>query len=103
MKYYLLYLIGISISLNACSTASIEQKPTLNENRVVKPLPTACPELKKSVESKQAELREILNFDRQDNDESVVARRKENIARLNDEIISGIREYIKTCTTSTEK
>lgn len=102
MKYYLLSLIGILISLNACSSASIEKTPTYREseqrdNQVVKPLSSECLELKKSVESKQAELREVLNFDPKNNDDSTVIKRKENIARLNNEIMIAIREYIKTC------
>jgi hypothetical protein len=107
MKYYILSLIGISISLNACSSASNEQKSAyreseLRENQVVKPLPTVCLGLKKSVESKQAELREVINLDPKNNDNSTVIKQKENIARLNNEIMSGINEYKKTCIAPVE-
>jgi cytochrome c biogenesis protein ResB len=102
MKYYILCLVGISISLNACSTASIDRKPAareseLRENPVIKPTSTACLELKKSVEGQQAELREVLNFDSKKDNDSIVMKRKEDIARLNKEIGIGLNEYIKTC------
>lgn len=99
---YILCIVGISISLNACSTASIDQNPAareskLSENQVIKPASTECLELKKSVEGQQAELREVHNYDRKKDNESIVAKRQENIDRLNKEIWSSLNEYIKTC------
>jgi hypothetical protein len=107
MKCRTFFLVGILISLNACSSSSIEKDNTyreseLRKNQVVKSLPTACHELKKSVESKQAQLREVLDFDRNDNDESTVLKRKENIARLNNEIMIMIIEYKRTCVAPVE-